>query len=73
MYLTYRIIGAEVMGNHLPIHIMKIMINNFSPEIIIDGEIAYDVLMWDGLIFYGTIIFLITFCTSINLFLNKLN
>lgn len=59
--LTYRIIGAEVMENLVPLHIMKIMMNNFSPEIIIDGEIAYDVLMWDGLIFYGTIVFLITF------------
>ena len=35
--------------------------NNFYPEIIIDGEIAYDVLMYDSFIFYGTIIFLITF------------
>ncbi len=35
--------------------------NNFYPEIIIDGEISYSILMYDSFIFYGTIIFLITF------------
>lgn len=61
------------MENLVPLHIMKIMMNNFSPEIIIDGEIAYDVLMWDGLIFYGTIVFLITFCLFIKFFLIKVD
>jgi len=31
--------------------------NNFYPEIIIDGEISYSILMYDSFIFYGTIIF----------------
>lgn len=58
--LACRIIGADVMERYVPIHIMKIMMNNFYPEIIVDGETAYDVLMFDSFIFYGTIIFLIT-------------
>ncbi len=45
----------------VPVHIMRIIVNNFYPEIIIDGEISYSILMYDSFIFYGTIIFLITF------------
>lgn len=49
--LAYRIIGADVMDDCVPVHIMRIIMNNFYPEIIIDGEIAYDVLMYDSFIF----------------------
>lgn len=45
------------MESHVPIHIMKIVTNNFCPEVVIDGEMAYDILMYDSLIFYGSIIF----------------
>ena len=51
--LACKIIGADV--------IMRMIMNNFYPEIIIDGEISYSILMYDSFIFYGTIIFLITF------------
>ena len=59
--LACKIIGADVMEACVPVHIMRIIVNNFYPEIIIDGEISYSILMYDSFIFYGTIIFLITF------------
>lgn len=59
--LACKIIGADVMDDCVPVHIMRIIMNNFYPEIIIDGEISYNILMYDSFIFYGTIIFLITF------------
>ena len=59
--LACKIIGADVMEACDPVHIMRIIVNNFYPEIIIDGEISYSILMYDSFIFYGTIIFLITF------------
>ena len=59
--LACKLIGADVMELHVPIHIMKTIISNFYPEIIIDGETAYNVLMYDNFIFYGSIIFLISF------------
>ena len=59
--LACKIIGADVMEACVPVHIMRMIMNNFYPEIIIDGEISYSILMYDSFIFYGTIIFLITF------------
>lgn len=59
--LACKIIGADVMETCVPVHIMRIIVNNFYPEIVIDGEISYSILMYDSFIFYGTIIFLITF------------
>ena len=58
--LACKLIGADVMEFYVPMHIMKIVISNFYPEIIIDGEMAYNVLMYDSFIFYGSIIFLST-------------
>ena len=58
--LACKIIGADVMEACVPVHIMRMIMNNFYPEIIIDGEISYSILMYDSFIFYGTIIFLIT-------------
>ena len=48
--LACKLIGADVMELHVPIHIMKTIISNFYPEIIIDGETAYNVLMYDNFI-----------------------
>ena len=59
--LACKIIGADVMEACVPVHIMRIKIVHYYPEIIIDGEISYSILMYDSFIFYGTIIFLITF------------
>ena len=69
--LACKIIGADVMEACVPVHIMRIIVNNFYPEIIIDGEISYSILMYDSFIFYGTIIFLITFLSILSLAKNN--
>ena len=55
--LACKLIGADVMELHVPIHIMKTIISNFYPEIIIDGETAYNVLMYDNFIFLDQLFF----------------
>lgn len=45
----------------VPVHVAKNFIKHIYPEIIIDGETAYDVLMLDSLIFYGSLFFIILF------------
>ena len=59
--LACKLIGADVMEFYVHMNIMKIVISNFYQEINIDGEMAYNVLMYDSFIFYGSIIFLISF------------
>ena len=41
----------------VPVHIMRMIMNNFYPEIIIDGEISYSILMYDSFIFMGQLFF----------------
>ena len=42
----------------VPIHIAKYVVRAFFPSVVIDGEIAYDVLTTDYIVFYGGIAFL---------------
>lgn len=55
--LACKIIGADVMEACVPVHIMRMIMNNFYPEIIIDGEISYSILMYDSFIFMGQLFF----------------
>lgn len=49
------------MGDAVPVHVAEIFIKHLDPKTIIDGETAYDVRMWDSLIFYGCLLFLLLF------------
>lgn len=55
--LACKIIGADVMEACVPVHIMRMIMNNFYPEIIIDGENPIVSLCMIVLFFMGQLFF----------------
>ena len=60
-FLTYTVLVRTVAEGILwetPIRIAEWIVHVVYPDMVIDGETAYDVRMSDSFIFYGGIIFL---------------
>lgn len=51
-----RLIGADRLESWVPVRLVTAFILYFHPSVIIDGETAYDVRMWDAQVFYGVMI-----------------
>ena len=48
----------DIVWEWVPVRIATYMIRVFSPSIVIDGELAYDVRLLDYIVFYGGSAFL---------------
>ncbi|MCD7799074.1 MAG: hypothetical protein LUG84_06675 [Akkermansiaceae bacterium] len=51
-----RLIGADWLESWVPVRLVTAFTLYFHPAVIIDGETAYDVRMWDAQVFYGVMI-----------------
>lgn len=60
-----RTLGA--LFDAVPLRLVTWLVRTCSPEIIIDGETAYDVRMGDGMVFYGVLLFALFWYVSTRL------